>query len=141
MRSEEYCIPAADLDALNESIVGKIAVIRAFAPTTVTGPARTEWFAEHGRLLEWSYVHAPKEGGPYRCPCCRCLTLPERSGYDICPVCFWEDDGQGDPDADIVRGGPNADLSLTEARENYARFGAREERVLPHVRPPKPDEG
>jgi hypothetical protein len=56
------------------------------------------------------------------------------------PVCFWEDDGQDDSDADIVRGGPNYTLSLTEARANYARIGACEERVLPHVRPPRPEE-
>jgi len=29
---------------------------------------------------------------PYSCPCCGYLTLPERGAYDICPVCFWEDD-------------------------------------------------
>jgi cysteine-rich CPCC protein len=29
---------------------------------------------------------------PYRCPCCGYLTLPARGEYDICPVCFWEDD-------------------------------------------------
>ncbi|WP_326608352.1 hypothetical protein OG930_04775 [Streptomyces sp. NBC_01799] len=28
----------------------------------------------------------------------------------MCPVCFWEDDGQGDHDADRVRGGPNGRL-------------------------------
>jgi hypothetical protein len=27
------------------------------------------------------------------------------------PVCFWEDDGQDDHDADLVRGGPNGALS------------------------------
>src|SRR5262249_6030280 len=43
----------------------------------------------------------------YRCPCCHCLTLHERGGYEICPVCFWEDDGQDDHDADEGRGGPN----------------------------------
>ena len=34
----------------------------------------------------------------------------------MCPTCMWEDDGQDDHDADIVRGGPNSDLSLTQAR-------------------------
>ena len=61
-----------------------------------------------------------RDGGPYLCPCCGFLTLPERGGYDICPVCFWEDDGQDDHDADEVRGGPNYTLSLTETRANYA---------------------
>jgi hypothetical protein len=60
----------------------------------------------------------------------------ERGAHDICPVCFWEDDGQDDHDADEVRGGPNYSPSLSEARRNFSRIGAVEERVLPHVRPP-----
>lgn len=85
-------------------------------------------------------VQAGPEGGPYACPCCRHLTLPERGGFDICPVCFWEDDGQDDPDADAVLGGPNSDLSLTDARHNYAAIGASDARRLPHVRSPRPGE-
>jgi Cysteine-rich CPCC len=27
------------------------------------------------------------------CPCCGYKTLPERLGYDLCPVCWWEDEG------------------------------------------------
>jgi hypothetical protein len=87
------------------------------------------------RSLE-SGVLAKEEGGPYRCPCCRKRTLAERGGFEICAVCFWEDDGQDDHDADVVRGGPNGALSLTEARENYLRIGACEDRALSHVRPP-----
>jgi uncharacterized protein YjbI with pentapeptide repeats len=54
------------------------------------------------------------------CPCCFSRTLCDRGGFEICEVCYWEDDGQDDADADIVRGGPNGDLSLTAARANYA---------------------
>jgi hypothetical protein len=78
--------------------------------------------------------------GPYRCPCCECRTLAERGGDEVCPVCFWEDDGQDEHDADDVRGGPNSNLSLTEARANYARMGASDEGALPHVRAPRSDE-
>ena len=39
-------------------------------------------------------------GGRLPCPCCGCLTITEAGGYDICPVCRWEDDGQGDDEAD-----------------------------------------
>ena len=70
------------------------------------------------------------------CPCCRHLTLVVRSGFEICPVCYWEDDGQDDHDAGIVRGGPNGDLSLTAGRANYFSFGASRRQDLPHVRPP-----
>jgi cysteine-rich CPCC protein len=76
----------------------------------------------------------------YKCPCCGYLTLPERGGDDICPVCFWEDDGQDDHDADTIRGGPNYHLSLTQARKNFANIGACDERFLRNVRPPKPEE-
>ena len=76
----------------------------------------------------------------YRCPCCQYKTLYSRAGYDICKVCFWEDDGQDDHDADVVRGGPNGILSLTDARKNFTSFGASEKRFLEMVRPPLDDE-
>jgi hypothetical protein len=74
------------------------------------------------------------------CPCCRYRTLSERAGFDICPVCFWEDDGQDDPEADEVWGGPNGAVSLAEARRNFQQFGASRRDVLSHVRPPLPEE-
>jgi hypothetical protein len=30
----------------------------------------------------------------YRCACCHYKTLFGRGGFEICPVCYWEDDGQ-----------------------------------------------
>jgi Cysteine-rich CPCC len=74
------------------------------------------------------------------CPCCGYLTLPSRSDYEICPVCFWEDDGQGDAAANEVYGGPNGSLSLTQARANFAAHGACEERFRENVRAPLPAE-
>ena len=76
----------------------------------------------------------------YRCPCCHYKTLHARSAFEICPVCFWEDDGQDDDDADDVRGGPNASLSLAEARKAFKLYGACEERFRDKVRPPLADE-
>ncbi len=78
--------------------------------------------------------------GPYGCPCCGYLTLSERGGDEICPVCFWQDDGQDDHDAETVRGGPNRGLSLSTARENFRAIGATEERTLSLVRRPLPTE-
>jgi hypothetical protein len=87
--------------------------------------------------MVWHSVFEPYSPDPiYRCPRCRYSTLHERGGYEICPVCFWEDDGQDDHDADIARGGPNRDLSLADARLNYRRIGAADPQDLPHVRPP-----
>ena len=77
---------------------------------------------------------------PLRCPCCGFKTLGERCNFDICAVCFWEDDGQDDDDADEVRGGPNGAISLAQGRENYREFGASQREDLPHVRPPLPNE-
>jgi methylenetetrahydrofolate reductase (NADPH) len=77
---------------------------------------------------------------PLRCPCCQCKTLGVRGAYEICAVCFWEDDDQDDYDADVVRGGPNGSLSLTEGRANYRAFRASREEDLPHVREPYPHE-
>jgi hypothetical protein len=77
---------------------------------------------------------------PLRCPCCGCKTLDKRGEWEICSVCFWEDDGQDDYDADDVRGGPNGSLSLTVARANYLRLGACEERCVDMVRAPRTEE-
>jgi len=76
----------------------------------------------------------------FACPCCGYWTLAERGGFDICKVCYWEDDGQDDHDADTVRGGPNGSLSLTQARFNFKEFGACERRFADKVRPPLPGE-
>lgn len=58
----------------------------------------------------------------------------------VCHVCFWEDDGQDDPSADEVWGGPNGDLSLTQARANFTKFGACRQEFRDIVRPPRFDE-
>lgn len=71
------------------------------------------------------------------CPCCNHLTLPERGHYDLCPVCFWEDDGNNDPDGDP---GPNDPTTLRLARRNYVVLGACEERFRHLVREPHADE-
>ncbi|WP_407136525.1 CPCC family cysteine-rich protein [Xanthomonas protegens] len=72
---------------------------------------------------------------PPRCPCCGYKTLSERAAFEICAVCFWEDDGQDDDDADAVLGGPNGSLSLTQARANYQQSGASRRQDLLYVRP------
>jgi hypothetical protein len=57
------------------------------------------------------------------CPCCGRKTLHGLGEDDICGVCWWHDDGQDNVDADEVRGGPNSDLSLTQARFNALIYG------------------
>lgn len=67
----------------------------------------------------------PISGGRARftCPCCGYPTLGGRVGDEICELCWWEDDGQDDENADEVWGGPNKDYSLNDARENFQSFG------------------
>jgi hypothetical protein len=91
------------------------------------------------RKIDW--VRKPVEPAKtYRCPCCDFRTLFGRGQDEICEVCFWQDDGQDDHDADVVLGGPNKNLSLAEARLNFRRLGAIDDRHVPKVRPPLADE-
>ncbi len=91
--------------------------------------------------MQFENVSRPSEREKsYRCPCCAFKTLYGRGHDEICPVCFWQDDGQDDHDAGEVRGGPNGKLSLTEARANFRKLGACETRVLNMVWRPLRDE-
>jgi len=72
----------------------------------------------------------------YRCLCCGCKTLRAPAALQLCPVCWWEDDGQDDSDASEVRLTVNGQLSLDEARSYYVQFGAAHPRFLPYVRKP-----
>ncbi|MCM2997180.1 hypothetical protein M3647_06830 [Paenibacillus cellulositrophicus] len=55
----------------------------------------------------------------YSCPSCEFKTLPTKGEYDICPVCFWEDDGRTDPS---YYSSPNH-MTLAQARDNFIEFG------------------
>lgn len=76
----------------------------------------------------------------YSCPCCGNLTFgePPPGTFDVCPVCFWEDDDVQYRDPQF-RGGANK-VSLCEARTNYASIGASSEEFVGQVRAPRPEE-
>lgn len=74
----------------------------------------------------------------YPCPCCGFLTVGQPGAHDICDVCFWQDDPVQSSDPRFA-GGAN-DLSLVEARANFARIGAGDPANLGSVRPPRPEE-
>jgi len=57
------------------------------------------------------------------CPCCGFRTLDSRGQFDVCVVCWWEDDGQDNERADEAPGGPNDDISLSKARANFLVHG------------------
>ena len=66
--------------------------------------------------------------GRSQCPCCDYYTLDERGGFAVCPVCYWEDDGQ-DLDQLDVTSGPNH-ITLRTARQNFERIGACDEAAV-----------
>ena len=72
----------------------------------------------------------------FRCPCCGYRTLTAPESMELCPICWWEDDGQEDADAGEIRLTVNGALSLSEARMHYAECGAAHPRFLPYVRRP-----
>lgn len=71
----------------------------------------------------------------YPCPCCGYLVFGESPGsYDICPICFWEDD-ISQLRFPMLTGANH--VSLIEAQRNYARDGVCELRLRSHARLPK----
>jgi hypothetical protein len=60
----------------------------------------------------------------YPCPCCGYLTLSEKpqGTYLVCPICFWEDDGEHS--------------YLIIAQRNFVELGAWDDTCLDLVRPP-----
>jgi Cysteine-rich CPCC len=76
----------------------------------------------------------------YPCVCCGFLTISdaESGTFEICPVCYWEDDHVQFKDIDF-EGGANEE-SLRKARQNFMKFGASSLKFLKNVRPPLPDE-
>ena len=73
----------------------------------------------------------------YTCPCCGYCTLSEEppGSYDICEICFWEDDNVQFNDPDFA-GGAN-DVSLRQAQHNFIKFGCSEKRFKSSVREPR----
>ncbi len=66
------------------------------------------------------------------CPCCGYKVFEERGNYEICPICYWEDDDVqlADP---WFEGGANTP-SLVAAQKNYTKFGSMEQRFQKNTR-------
>ena len=88
-------------------------------------------------VLEGSVINMNKG---YPCACCGFLTRSEaQSGtFEICPVCFWEDDNVQFNNIDF-KGGANEE-SLREARKNFKKYGASSLEFIKLVRAPLPGE-
>ena len=65
------------------------------------------------------------------CACCRYETLEQKGDYDICPVCFWEDDGTQEAG---LYSGPNH-MTLAEGIANFERYKACSPDMAEHVDP------
>jgi hypothetical protein len=75
----------------------------------------------------------------FPCLCCGHRTLPAPQGsFEICPVCFWQDDGEPEVAFEALGANP---VSLQVARENFRAIGACEPRMVPFVRAARPEEG
>ena len=71
----------------------------------------------------------------FPCPCCGYNVFSEPPGsYDICPICYWEDDivQIGFPD---LAGGANG-CSLIDGQKNYEQNGVCEGKMSTFVRQP-----
>ncbi|SFF40154.1 Cysteine-rich CPCC [Paenibacillus algorifonticola] len=82
---------------------------------------RNEFLSKRiSELLNASHLVEGVQEKLLTCPCCEYQTLLKKGEYDICPVCFWEDDGNIDPQ---YYSSPNR-MTLVQARENFINFGA-----------------
>ncbi|MEF7563625.1 MULTISPECIES: CPCC family cysteine-rich protein [Bacillus] len=67
------------------------------------------------------------------CPCCGYKTLDSEGDYDICEICYWEDDPfQKENELET---GANK-VTLIEAQKNFIRYGACELGFVKNVREP-----
>lgn len=67
------------------------------------------------------------------CPCCGHRTPFQPRTYELCPVCWWEDDPD-QADHPWSRGGANG-ISLVEAQRAYQAVGAVAPELVSKVRP------
>ncbi|WP_367576145.1 CPCC family cysteine-rich protein [Pelagibius sp. CAU 1746] len=76
----------------------------------------------------------------FPCPCCGYLTFssPPPGTFEICPVCYWEDDPIQSSNPNYA-GGANT-ISLETAKKNFAHFGAVKAEFRKLTRPPAAEE-
>jgi hypothetical protein len=91
------------------------------------------WVTELSDDFQQELRDAPR----YPCRCCGHKTLLNPDEYEICDVCGWEDEPL--LKSEDQESGPNR-ISLRQARENFAVFGASKRDSVPRVRDPRPGE-
>jgi hypothetical protein len=87
-------------------------------------------------MNEYSSKHLLQDPFNYFCPCCGFKTMYQKppGTFNICKICFWEDDLVQFDDPNY-KSGAN-EVSLYEARVNFKEFGASDKTYLKHVRKP-----
>lgn len=72
----------------------------------------------------------------YFCSCCKynSLTNKEQGSYEICRICFWEDDPIQYQDKNYAAGANN--VSLIQAQENFEKFGACTKEAIKYTQKP-----
>ena len=73
-------------------------------------------------------------------PCCGYFTIDSEDDIivDICEVCFWQYDAVAHDKADQNIGANH--ISLSDARDNYKKYGVCKEEFKNMVRKPREDE-
>lgn len=92
-------------------------------------------------------VHAPTEPesvdrgkeifvAKHTCPCCSYKTLDQESpgSFEVCPICYWEDDNLQFEMPDL-RSGANH-VSLRQAQANFLELGVSDIEYMSLVRRP-----
>lgn len=73
----------------------------------------------------------------YACPCCGYKTFDRKDNvWDICQVCFW----QNDTSLPHQASGANHGMTLAQAQQHFISFGACDIAMLKNVRLPQKDE-
>lgn len=72
----------------------------------------------------------------YTCPCCGYKTLEDGSpgSFEICSLCYWENDNV-QADDPHYEGGAN-EVSLYQAQRNFIDFGASDKKYIGSVQNP-----
>ena len=72
----------------------------------------------------------------YSCPCCTYLTFDKEPfcSFEICPVCYWKDDGMQNNNSNLPF--EQNRISLDEAKRNFLEFGAIKNKYKDYVRRP-----
>ena len=66
--------------------------------------------------------------GSAQCPRCDYYTLRHRGSHEVCPVCYWEDDGTGLEALDEVSSLNH--ITLRSARRNFEHLGASDQAAV-----------